>query len=80
MTLSKDYDALINAQCVIMAESQNLLNSTDYKVVREMEGGEPEPEEDKIARAEARTIIQNARVEIARLEEEKRQEEERQPE
>lgn len=76
---TKDYNALINAQCVILAINQSFLNDTDYRVIREAEGGEPETEEDKQLRSAARVAIQSARAEIERLEEERRREDEERP-
>lgn len=76
ITYTRDYDTLINKECAIITTNENFLNDTDYRVVREMEGGEPEMEEDKQLRAAARVAIQEARVRKAELEEAKRREEE----
>ena len=45
-------------------KAESFLNSTDYMTIREMEGGEPMPEEVKQKRAEARVIINECQAQI----------------
>ena len=45
-------------------KAENFLNSTDYMTIREMEGGEPMPEEVKQKRAEARVKINDCQARI----------------
>ena len=45
-------------------KAENFLNSTDYMTIREMEGGEPMPEEVKQKRAEARARINECQAQI----------------
>jgi hypothetical protein len=45
-------------------KAESFLNSTDYMTIREMEGGEPMPEEVKQKRAEARAIINECQAQI----------------
>jgi len=58
----------INAEYAAIDELQNYLNNTDYKVIREAEGGDPCPESIKTARANARLAIDEHLEEIKRLE------------
>lgn len=67
----KDYDSLINEQCVIIHNEKNVLSDTDYQVIREMEGGAPISATLSERRALARTRINNAEAEIERLKQER---------
>ena len=67
----KDYDFLINEQCILMHNEKNLLTDTDYQVIREMEGGAPISSTLSERRALARTRINAAEAEIERLKQER---------
>lgn len=67
----KDYDSLINSQCVIIHTEKNLLSDTDYRVIREMEGGDTISATLSERRALARTRINAAEAEIERLKQER---------
>ena len=65
----EEIENALNVQYGIIMESQSYLADTDYESIREAEGGKPMDEDVRTARAEARVIIDNARVEISRLKE-----------
>ena len=67
----KDYDSLINEQCVIIHNEKNVLSRTDYQVLREVEGGTPMSAMTGAARVAARMRINAAEAEIQRLESER---------
>lgn len=70
----KDFELLINEQCVIIHNEKNLLSDTDYQVLREMEGSVPMSAEMRERRTLARARINGAEVEIERLKSEQMEE------
>ena len=67
----KDYDSLINSQGGIIHNEKNLLSDTDYRVIREIEGGTPISATVSARRAMARMRINAAEAEIERLKQER---------
>lgn len=56
MTTQEKFN-ILNAYYGVILENKSFLTSTDYKTIRESEGGEPMDDETKTARAESREII-----------------------
>lgn len=62
-----DYEReIINRERTII-EQRNFLNDTDYKLLRQLDGGDPMDEATKQKRKEARVLINQSEVEIAHL-------------
>ena len=62
-----DYEReIINRERTII-EQRNFLNDTDYKLLRQLDGGEPMDDVTKQKRKEARAMINQLEVEIAHL-------------
>ena len=62
-----DYEReIINRERTII-EQRNFLNDTDYKLLRQLDGGDPMDDETKQKRKEARALINQSEVEIAHL-------------
>lgn len=53
----KDYYTLINKEYAEITKLKNYLNNTDYKLLRELDGGERMDEETKLNRSNARKEI-----------------------
>lgn len=53
----KDYYTLINKEYAEITKLKNYLNNTDYKLLRELDGGEKMDEETKLNRSNARKEI-----------------------
>ena len=53
----KDYYTLINKEYAEITKLKNYLNDTDYKLLRELDGGEKMDEETKLNRSNARKEI-----------------------
>ena len=53
----KDYIELINKEYAEITKLKNYLNDTDYKLLRELDGGEKMNEETKLNRSNARKEI-----------------------
>lgn len=53
----KDYYTLINKEYTEITKLKNYLNNTDYKLLRELDGGEKMDEETKLNRSNARKEI-----------------------
>lgn len=53
----KDYYTLINKEYAEIIKLKNYLNNTDYKLLRELDGGEKMDEETKLNRSNARKEI-----------------------
>ena len=66
----KDYIELINKEYSEIAKLKNYLNDTDYKLLRELDGGEKMDDDTKLNRANARKDINIHEVNIKQLEEE----------
>ena len=66
----KDYIELINKEYSEIAKLKNYLNDTDYKLLRELDGGEKMDDDTKLNRANARTDINIHEANIKQLEEE----------
>ena len=70
---------IINRERTII-EQRNFLNDTDYKLLRQLDGGDPMDDVTKQKRKDARALINQLEVEIAHLraawEQEKEREEE----
>ena len=66
----KDYIELINKEYSEIAKLKNYLNDTDYKLLRELDGGEKMDDNTKLNRANARKDINIHEVNIKQLEEE----------
>lgn len=66
----KNYEQLINEEYSIIQIQKNYLNDTDYKLLRELDGGEPMDAETKSRRAEARSIINKCEEHILSLQKE----------
>lgn len=66
----KDYYTLINKEYAEITKLKNYLNNTDYKLLRELDGGEKMDEETKLNRANARKDINIHEATIKQLEEE----------
>lgn len=62
-----DYEReIINRERTII-EQRNFLNDTDYKLLRQLDGGDPMDDATKQKRKEARALINQLEVEIAHL-------------
>ena len=66
----KDYIELINKEYSEIAKLKNYLNDTDYKLLRELDGGEKMDDGTKLNRANARKDINIHEANIKQLEEE----------
>lgn len=66
----RDFKAEINEREKRIIEAKNLLNDTDYKLLRELDGGDRMDEETKARRKEARRVINELEQEISALKEE----------
>ena len=66
----KDYIELINKEYAEIAKLKNYLNDTDYKLLRELDGGEKMDDNTKLNRANARKDINIHEANIKQLEEE----------
>ena len=66
----RDFEAEINEREKRIIEAKNLLNDTDYKLLRELDGGDRMDEEPKARRKEARRVINELEQEISALKEE----------
>ena len=66
----KDYIELINKEYSEIAKLKNYLNDTDYKLLRELDGGEKMDNDTKLNRANARKDINIHEANIKQLEEE----------
>ena len=66
----KDYIELINKEYSEIAKLKNYLNDTDYKLLRELDGGEKMDDNTKLNRANARKDINIHETNIKQLEEE----------
>ena len=62
-----DYEReIINRERTII-EQRNFLNDTDYKLLRQLDGGDPMHDNTKQKRKEARALINQLEVEIDHL-------------
>ena len=61
---------LINKEYSKILEAKNYLNDTDYKLLRELDGGKPMDSETRLKRAEARSKINELENAISELEKE----------
>lgn len=62
-----DYEReIINRERTII-EQRNFLNDTDYKLLRQLDGGDPMDDTTKQKRKEARDLINQLEVEITHL-------------
>ena len=66
----KNYIELINKEYSEIAKLKNYLNDTDYKLLRELDGGEKMDDDTKLNRANARKDINIHEENIKKLEEE----------
>ena len=66
----KDYIELINKEYSEITKLKNYLNDTDYKLLRELDGGEKMDDDTKLNRANARKDINIHEANIKQLEEE----------
>ena len=66
----KNYVELINKEYSEIAKLKNYLNDTDYKLLRELDGGEKMDDNTKLNRANARKDINIHEANIKQLEEE----------
>ena len=66
----KNYVELINKEYSEIAKLKNYLNDTDYKLLRELDGGEKMDDNTKLNRANARKDINIHEASIKQLEEE----------
>ena len=66
----KDYIEIINKEYSEIAKLKNYLNDTDYKLLRELDGGEKMDDDTKLNRANARKDINIHEANIKQLEEE----------
>lgn len=66
----RDFKAEINEREKRIIEAKNLLNDTDYKLLRELDGGEKMDTKTKTRRTEARRVINELEQEIVALREE----------
>ena len=66
----KDYIELINKEYSEIAKLKNYLNDTDYKLLRELDGGEKMDDNTKLNRANARKDINIHEANIKQLAEE----------
>ena len=76
----ENYIDLINEQYKIIHENKNYLNDTDYKVIRELDGGEAVDDATRKKRAEARKIINDCEALIKEMEVAMQKELDNQPE
>lgn len=76
----ENYIDLINEQYKIIQENKNYLNDTDYKVIRELDGGEAVDDATRKKRAEARKIINDCEALIKEMEVAMQKELDNQPE
>ena len=56
MTTQEKFD-ILNAYYGVIEENKSFLTSTDYKTIREAEGGEPMDDKTRTARAKSRAVI-----------------------
>ena len=66
----KNYIELINKEYSEITKLKNYLNDTDYKLLRELDGGEKMDDNTKLNRANARKDINIHEANIKQLEEE----------
>ena len=66
----KNYIELINKEYSDITKLKNYLNDTDYKLLRELDGGEKMDDDTKLNRANARKDINIHEANIKQLEEE----------
>ena len=66
----ENYIELINKEYSEIAKLKNYLNDTDYKLLRELDGGEKMDDDTKLNRANARKDINIHEANIKQLEEE----------
>ena len=66
----ENYIELINKEYSEIAKLKNYLNDTDYKLLRELDGGEKMDDNTKLNRANARKDINIHEANIKQLEEE----------
>ena len=66
----KNYIELINKEYSDITKIKNYLNDTDYKLLRELDGGEKMDDNTKLNRANARKDINIHEANIKQLEEE----------
>lgn len=66
----RNFELEINKREKQIIEARNLLNDTDYKLLRELDGGEAMDAETKRMRKEARETINELEQEICALREE----------
>ena len=66
----KDYIELINKEYSEITKLKNYLNDTDYKLLRELDGGEKMDDNTKLNRVNARKDINIHEANIKQLEEE----------
>ena len=66
----KNYIELINKEYSEIAKLKNYLNDTDYKLLRELDGGDKMDDNTKLNRANARKDINIHEANIKQLEEE----------
>ena len=66
----KNYIELINKEYSDITKLKNYLNDTDYKLLRELDGGEKMDDNTKLNRANARKDINIHEANIKKLEEE----------
>ena len=66
----KNYIELINKEYSEITKLKNYLNDTDYKLLRELDGGEKMDDDTKLNRANARKDINIHEANIKQLEEE----------
>ena len=71
----KDLELEINGREKRIIEARNLLNDTDYKLLRELDGGEAMDAETKRLRKEARETINRLEQEICALRKEQEESE-----
>lgn len=57
MTIQEKHN-ILNSYYGVIEKNKGFLADTDYKTIREAEGGEPMDEETKAARAESRATIE----------------------
>ena len=62
-----DYEREIVDKERTIIEQRNYLNDTDYKLLRQLDGGDPMDDATKNRRKEARAIINKLEAEIAHL-------------
>ena len=56
MTTQEKFN-ILNAYYGVILENKSFLTSTDYKTIREAEGGEPMDDKTRTARAKSREVI-----------------------